>query len=225
MIFFDLDGTLLNHDAAEIQGMRAFATAFDLDGSGFATRWRVASERYMARFLAGEIDFAEQRRLRLQEVLGRALSDGEALEIFGAYLDAYESAWRLYPDVLPCLERLEGSQLGVITNGNLGQQLKKLEATAILAKFALVVTSEDAGAAKPEPDIFGVACDRAGVPPETSTYIGDRLNTDARAAIRAGLRGIWLDRAAISRDVGNVEVIHSLIELHRKLATTGAPGR
>jgi putative hydrolase of the HAD superfamily len=225
MIFFDLDGTLLDHDAAERRGAQAFAAVFGLEESGFLARWREVSGRHIDRFLAGEIDFAEQRRLRVREVLGRELTNDEADDVSKVYLDAYESGWRLYPDVLPCLIRLEGARLGVITNGNREQQLKKLEVMSIRGRFALIVTSDDAGAAKPDSDIFRVACGRAGVPPETSTYIGDRLNTDARAATRAGLRGIWLDRAANNPDVDNVEVIHSLIELHRKLATTGAPGR
>ncbi len=225
MIFFDLDGTLLDHDAAERQGALAFAAAFGLDESGFVTLWREASERYMDRFLAGEIDFAEQRRLRLQDLLGRTLSNDQAAEIFGVYLDAYERGWRLYPDVLPCLEGLAGTELGIITNGHRGQQLKKLEATAILEKFALVVTSEDTGAAKPRPEIFASACDRAGVERTACTYIGDRLETDARAAARAGLRGIWLDRAASGPEVADVEVIRSLSDLPRSLATVRASGR
>jgi putative hydrolase of the HAD superfamily len=213
MIFFDLDGTLLDHDAAEQKGALAFATAFGLDGSGFLERWRDVSGRHVGRFLAGEIDFAEQRRLRMREVLGRELADDEADEVSKVYLDAYESAWRLYPDVPPCLERLEGTTLGVITNGNREQQLKKLEATAILARFALVVTSEDAGAAKPKPEIFRSACDRAGVAPTACTYIGDRLDSDARAATAAGLRGVWLDRTASAAEGAGVEVIGSLAAL------------
>ncbi len=222
MIFFDLDGTLLDHDAAERRGAQAFAAAFGLEDPDFAARWRDTSERHMDRFLAGEIGFAGQRRLRVQELLGRRLSGPEAAEVFQVYLDAYESAWRLYPDVLPCLQRLEGSKLGIITNGDRGQQLKKLEATSIVEKFAVVVTSEDAGVAKPDPDIFGAACDQAGVPPTACTYIGDRLETDARAAARAGLRGIWLDRTASASDATGIDVIGSLSELHRRLATASA---
>ncbi len=214
MIFFDLDGTLLDHDAAERRGARAFAAAFGLDNSGFVERWREISERHVGRFLAGEIDFTEQRRLRVREMLGRELADDEADEVSMVYLDAYERAWRLYPDVLPCLERLHGTKLGIITNGNREQQLKKLEATSILGRFTLVVTSEDAGAAKPDPAIFACACNRAGVPPESCTYIGDRLDTDARAAARAGLRGVWLDRAASEPEVSDIDVIGSLDEFH-----------
>ena len=222
MIFFDLDGTLLDHEAAERQGALAFAAAFSLDESGFVKRWREVSERHVARFLAGEIDFAEQRRLRVREILGRELADGEADQVSKVYLGAYEGNWQLYSDVLPCLKRLRGVKLGVITNGNREQQIKKLEATSILSRFALLVTSEDAGAAKPDPGIFRSACDRAGAPPTACTYIGDRLDTDARAATRAGLRGIWLDRAGAASDAPDVSVIGSLSELYRNLATVRA---
>ena len=225
MIFFDLDGTLLDHDAAERRGALAFAAAFGLEVSGFLEQWREVSGRQLGRFLAGEIGFAEQRRLRVREMLGRELSGDEADRVSKVYLDAYENGWRLYPDVLPCLERLQGARLGVITNGNREQQLAKLEATSILSSFTLVVASEDAGAAKPDPDIFRIACDRAGVLPAACTYIGDRLDIDAHAAVRAGVRGIWLDRAARATDVDDIEVIGSLRELHRKLANTGASRR
>lgn len=214
VILFDLDGTLLDHDAAERQGALAFAAAFGLEVSGFLERWREVSGWQLGRFLAGEIGFAEQRRLRVREMLGRALSDDEADQVSKVCLDAYENGWRLYPDVLPCLERLRGARLGVITNGNREQQLAKLESTSILSSFTPVVTSEDAGAAKPDPDIFRVACGWAGVLPAACTYVGDRLDIDAHAAARAGVRGIWLDRAASAADTPGVEVIWSLEEFH-----------
>lgn len=217
MIFFDLDGTLLDHDGAERHGVQAFTSAFGLsnpaDDSSFVELWREVSDRHMGLFLAGEIGFAEQRRLRIREVLGRDLAGDEADEAFKVYLEAYEKNWRLFADVLPCLERLRGTKLGVITNGNRAHQVKKLEATAILAKFAVVVTSEDAGTAKPDPEIFLSACGRVDVPRHDCAYVGDNFDTDAKAATRAGLRGIWLDRAASGSDATGVEVITSLDDL------------
>lgn len=186
MLFFDLDGTLLDHAEAERQGAMAFAAAYGLNdpdgGNDFVPRWRHASEQYMDRFLAGEISFAEHRRLRMQEMLGRELANDDAAEVFKLYLNAYENSWRLYPDVMPCLNRLNSVKLGVITNGNREQQLKKLAAMSILEKFSLVVTSEDVGSAKPHPRIFHSACSQAAISPAECAYIGDRLDSDAHAA-------------------------------------------
>ncbi len=80
--------------------------------------------------------------------------------------------------------------------------------------------SAEFGAAKPDPSIFLHACALFGVPPSAAAYVGDRLNTDAIGAARAGLTGIWLDRdgtatpAQLSEaDDDGIRVIHSLDEL------------
>ena len=41
---------------------------------------------------------------------------------------------------------------------------------------------------------FIQACDRMHLTPGDVLYVGDNLHTDALAASRAGLRGVWLNR-------------------------------
>jgi len=104
VLFFDLDETLLDHDGAERQAALLFAEKFQLagvDDESFVDRWRAVSEAYMDQFLAGELTFEDQRRLRVGSLLGRKLEQREAANIFRCYLDEYEARWRLYPDVLP----------------------------------------------------------------------------------------------------------------------------
>ncbi|WP_425298328.1 HAD family hydrolase [Nocardia abscessus] len=48
--------------------------------------------------------------------------------------------------------------------------------------------------------------------PSRVAYIGDRLHTDAEAATRAGMRGIWLDRGRIGA-VTSVPRLTTLTEL------------
>lgn len=78
--------------------------------------------------------------------------------------------------------------------------------------------SNDLGVAKPQPGIFYEACRRAHVRPASCVYVGDRFETDARAALNAGLAGIWISRGG--RPITNigVPVIASLSELRRILA-------
>ncbi|GAA2448406.1 hypothetical protein GCM10010191_77320 [Actinomadura vinacea] len=98
-----------------------------------------------------------------------------------------------------CLEALAAPPrplvTGIITNGNGDQQRAKIAGVGLTGRFPHVVISEEAGSAKPAAEIFRLACRTAGVPPERTAYVGDRLATDARGAQAAGLRGIWLDRA------------------------------
>ena len=48
------------------------------------------------------------------------------------------------------------------------------------------VWSDEAGARKPEPEIFLRALDELGVDPVDAMFVGDRLDTDVRGAGDAG---------------------------------------
>ncbi|MET8875975.1 HAD family hydrolase [Nocardia sp. NPDC004604] len=67
----------------------------------------------------------------------------------------------------------------------------------LAAALPYVTISSEAGVAKPDGRIFAAACDQLGLDPSRVAYIGDRLHTDAEAATRAGMRGVWLDRERI----------------------------
>jgi putative hydrolase of the HAD superfamily len=58
----------------------------------------------------------------------------------------------------------------------------------------VVVDSAQAGVAKPDPAIFGVALDALGVPASASVlHVGDSLRSDVEGALAAGLRPVHLD--------------------------------
>ena len=219
MLFFDLDRTLLDHDGAQ----RTAASVFwrqhraqdEPDLSRFLIDWDRRAEHHMQRYLLGEISFADQRRFRLREVLRNPeLSDDEADVLFAAHLEHYEGAWSLFDDVLPCLAHPASQRIGLITNGDGPQQLRKLAGLGLSGRFAVVVISGDLGVAKPHANIFLEACRRADVAPDQAVYVGDRLDHDARAAAAAGLRGVWLDRKNGVERPSDVRRITSLDELH-----------
>ena len=226
MVFFDIDGTLLDHERAERHGAAAFRRRFD-DVFGepldeFVTLWHATAERHMDRYIGGELSYEGQRRARMRELFGRSgrrLTDGEADEAFAVYLDSYREGWCLFDDVLPCLDALSHLALGIISNAGAAQQRLKLERTGILDRFDAMAISGEVGVSKPEPRIFHVACERGGVQPRECVYVGDRLGTDALGARDAGLRGVWLDRKGASRGDEGVDVIASLGELAGLLAS------
>jgi putative hydrolase of the HAD superfamily len=226
MIFFDIDETLIDQRRAE-----AVAAARFLESYGarlprhysvpeFCRLWRELREKHAPAFHRGEISFAEQRRRRLRDLFGDAepgLSDCELDSRLAAYLEPYRQSWSLFADVPACLARLSGRPLGVISNGSQAQQYWKLKQTGIHRYFQVIVISEAAGIAKPERGIFLAACRQAGVRPENCTYVGDRLEVDARGSRAAGMRGIWLNRHD-AKEPPDMETIRSLAELEAHLA-------
>lgn len=85
-------------------------------------------------------------------------------------------------------------RFGVVTNAELPFQRAKMDATGLASRIELTIASGDVGVAKPHPRIFEYACERFGVAPADAAHVGDRLDTDAIGAARAGLTGVWLDR-------------------------------
>ena len=146
------------------------------------------------------------------------IDDAEADRRYEVFLAGYEQAWRLFPDVLPVLGMLAGRPLGIITNGDPGQQRSKLERMGIAPRFAVVVISGETGVAKPEPGIFTEACRRAGTAPGLCWYVGDRLETDAVAATAAGMHGVWINRNTVIAADARVPTIRRLQELPDLLA-------
>lgn len=218
-IFFDIDGTLLDHKFSERAGVLEFyrnhINAFpDLRQEEFYVLWCGISDKHYAKFLRDEISFQEQRRERIKEVFdiaGIALPNEDADLAFKEYLREYERSWRLFDDVMPCLEFLKKEhRLGIISNGDLEQQLFKLERMQIRDYFDIVVASGDIGVSKPERRIFEIACEKSVVSPDQAYYIGDDLKTDIIACQEAGMKGIWANRNNLVCEDGNIRTVFSL---------------
>ena len=136
----------------------------------------------------------------------------EMTEIVDTWVVSYRKNWSLFDDARPCLRRLSGRDLGIITNGDLQQQFPKLVDLGLINQFKVIIYSGTVEYAKPDARIFQEACLQMGCKPEDAVYVGDNLDHDARAAAKVGMRGIWLNRLRKEK-VTDVEVIKSLDEL------------
>lgn len=219
VVLFDLDDTLFDHRRAVDDGILAHLSSSDL---GIVRRWHELEEEHYPRYLSGELDLYEQRRVRVRALAGEFPSDAAADAWYADYYLEYKRAWSLFGDAIPCLDALDaaGIRVGVITNGDAGFQQEKVEAVGLVGRLEAVVASGSVGFAKPDPRIFVHACAVMGVSPGDALYVGDRLQTDAIGAVSAGLAGVWIDRsgAASAAELGvaasaGVRVIHSLAEL------------
>ncbi len=219
-VFFDVDDTLIDHHGAAEAGARALyrrhadRLAAALMEDEFLARWHQAAERHFAAFAAGECSYQEQRRRRIRDLFGTWLSDDQADALFAVFLAEYERNWTLFPDVLPCLDALQGETLGVISNNSTAATVSKLRATGIAERFAVIMTVDVAGVGKPDPAIFLAACAAVNAAPSQCIYVGDKYDTDALAAQGAGLIGVWLNRRGDpAGDAGALPQIASLAEL------------
>lgn len=218
IIFFDIDGTLLDHDRAERIGAMGFlkkhTNELQFSDTEFVKLWYNLSSKYFKKFLTKELSFKEQRRMRIKDLFSQQLSDEQADSKFCIYLELYKQNWLAFEDVIPCLLELKqlGFRIGIISNGNYMQQLEKLNDMGIRHYFDCVITSSEIGVAKPNAIIFQEACRQANVQIQECYYIGDRLETDAIGSINAGMNGIWINRIDKIKHP-HVHVVHSLYEI------------
>lgn len=229
-VLFDLDDTLFAHRESVETGIHAYRAALGgalAQGEPAAefARWNALEEEHYHRYLAGEVDFREQRRARARGFVapyGIELDDGAAEAWFETYLVHYETSWRLHDDVGDCIAAIAPRALGIITNGELAFQTAKILGTGLEALIPLenVVASGEVGVAKPDARIFELAADHLGVTTAEACYVGDRLHTDAIGAARAGMLGVLIDRRGVATAeqlaeaaAEGVHVIRSLDEL------------
>lgn len=163
--------------------------------------WFDAEDRHHVAWREGRVGHAEHRRARLREflpLLGRPVGDDAALdaEFTDGFLTHYRAAWRGYDDVEVAVAAVQdaGLAVAVLTNGTVVQQNLKVEALGLTGRVGPVVTAEELGAAKPQPETYLAVCRRLGVDPAAVLHVGDDHALDVLGARAAGLRAVHLDR-------------------------------
>ena len=111
-----------------------------------------------------------------------------------AYHRTKTEGLQMLPDVRAALEALRdaGLRLGVISAGLQVKQAEKLIRLEALEYFdpRAIFFSDQLGVSKPNPKIFKLACQRAGVDPTRALYVGDRPSHDVGPAAEAGMRTV-----------------------------------
>jgi putative hydrolase of the HAD superfamily len=225
-VLFDIDDTLFDASASQGIAVLAHLRAERLldrfaDTATALELWRTVMDAEYARFLAGELTFAEQRQARARSFMARigeaaAMSDEDAAAWFARFQNHRHAVRAPFPDADPVLGKLKSAfSLGIVSNSELDHQREKLAQIGLLRYFGdAVVCSAQHGAAKPAQSIFHAGCAALGLEPGEVAYIGDNYLLDALGAKEAGLAAFWLDRARTGTPVESaIRVIHSLEEL------------
>jgi putative hydrolase of the HAD superfamily len=136
-------------------------------------------------------------------------ADGDRDELVEALYDRFTdlASYRLHPDVLPVLARLRTSDLTLGLISNFEEWLERLlDALEVAHFFDVTVISGVEGVEKPDPGIFRLALDRAGVTAERSAYVGDNPEFDVEAARAVGMVPVLIDRRGRYGDADELRV-------------------
>lgn len=167
-LFFDIGSTLVDESAAYARRIRETIAESS-----------ISYEQFYEEMLA----FYRQNKK----------GDLKAARKFGLTVAPWHSEEeRLYPDAIPCLKALQGRfQMGIIANQLLGTAAR-MEKMGVSPYLEQIISSAEEGVAKPDPEIFRIALNRANCQPEQAVMIGDRLDNDIVPAKKLGMRTIWV---------------------------------
>jgi putative hydrolase of the HAD superfamily len=223
-VFFDLYQTLVRYEPPreEIEAKEMKNLGIEVEPAALV-RPIIAADEFIyneiARRALGERSPEEKTALYLeyQEVLlreaGIECSRSVILRLLGA-MQQTKMELVLFDDVGPALDELKARRLILGLISNVEQDM-----TGTLTRLKLpdwltvVVTSQDAGAGKPRPQIFRYALERAGVKPAEAIYIGDQYQVDIVGARGAGMQAILIDRGDYYRNITDCPRIRSLAEV------------
>jgi len=162
------------------------ASRFDAAGL-LRLRLAVVAERPE---LAHDLSFVRTEALRrAARVAGYA--DAVAEQAFAVFLTARNEVVP-FAEVPQALARLAARlPLYALSNGN-----ACVWRVGLGRHFQAAIDAAGAGAAKPDPRIFHQLLAVAGVPAGTVLHVGDDAVADVDGARQAGLRTVWMNRAA-----------------------------
>lgn len=175
---FDIDGTLLDSEAAALPSLRR--AALELTGREFSQE-----VLYSTFGLSAEDAMA---RLGVEDVKA-----GRALWI--KYIGEYRHLMKIYDGIVPVLEPLKarGASLGIITSKFYDEYERDFIPMGISGYFDTVITASDSATHKPEPGPMLAYLARTGAEPEDVLYIGDTsfdMNCGAGAGTDCAL-ALW----------------------------------
>jgi len=125
-----------------------------------------------------------------------------------------ETTFVLFDDVMPTLKTLKEHKLilGLVTN--LSKEIDSICQKLGLAPYLdFSVNSEEAGADKPEPAIFLLALERAGITAPEAIHVGDQYKLDVLGARGAGISPVLIDRSGNYPEISDCPRIQNLTEI------------
>jgi putative hydrolase of the HAD superfamily len=177
-------------------------------------------------------DPARQRRERVnmlkawQTIVSHALDamglpgrDDVAAAVARDFAARRRQRMQLFEDALDTLQwfRARGVPLGLVTNGDAGQQRDKIERFDLARFFDVIVIEGEFGAGKPDEVVYRHALEALGARADRTWMVGDHLEFDVHGSQRLGMCGIWVDRDGTGLPAGSAvqpqRIIRSLREL------------
>ncbi|WP_125579811.1 HAD family hydrolase [Levilactobacillus cerevisiae] len=210
-VVFDVDDTLYDQKAPFVAALAPLvATSVSFDSTQAFQDYRCQSAHAYDQVASGRWSHEEMAVNRLNATLQKQgltpVSGNAALNFEQTYAAGLQKI-KLFPGLETALDQLKQQfKLGIITNGKTQHQLAKVMQLQMhrWVDRDNIITSEEAGLAKPDPQIFTLMNHRLNLRATEVAYVGDRYDMDVKGAKQAGWHAFWFNhRNATMTEGGN----------------------
>lgn len=204
-IFFDAGGTLLHLDCDYICSHVKTELGVELNADRFRRAQFLGMSRVAELVAAGAGSTEKLKREFYSTLLPNVGAPADQLDVVvKCVLDVAhrEMLWRKTDETTArTLEQLKarGLSLAIVSNSD-GRIESAFKQAGIEGYFDFFIDSFNVGAEKPDPEIFRLATELAGVAPNEATYVGDLYEVDVVGARGAGLIPILYDPFELKPD-------------------------
>ncbi|MBR3503201.1 MAG: YjjG family noncanonical pyrimidine nucleotidase [Clostridia bacterium] len=221
-VLWDVDGTLLDFQAAEKTAIRACFAAFGLGecDDAMLRRYIEINLGYWKRIERGEIGKGRALVARFEDLFGEyGLPAGAAPAFNDEYQIRLGDTVAFEPGALEAVTALHGAvKQYAVSNGTRVAQRRKLKNSGLDELLDGVFISEEIGAEKPDGAFFDHVFSHIDAPRAETVIIGDSLTSDMLGGERAGIRRWWYNPQglapkgpSIDRDIRDLADIPALV--------------
>lgn len=221
-IFFDLDRTLWDFDKNSEATLFELFTDFILPSSctvefsDFLRQYRQINNLLWEDYRQGTIskEMLNVQRFSKTLLAFNCQNQNSAQQMADYYVEESPKKTLLFPYTIELLDYLFTKYtLHIITNGFEEIQFRKLKNSNLEKYFTCVITSEAAGAKKPDARIFEFALASANAKVEDSLMVGDDLEVDILGAQAMGMDALFVNYFNEDFNHQSADSVNSLAEI------------
>ena len=207
VILWDIDGTLLNFEAAEKAAIRQCFSHFKLGEctDEMLTTYQTINREYWKRLERGDISKKEALVARFSDLLEKyGLDTSVAPQVNAEYQVRLGDTICFNKNGLETVKMCKGKLLQyAVTNGTKVAQDRKLRNSGLIDLFDGVFISDEIGIEKPAIGFFDEVFETIGEYDKSEILIvGDSLTSDIQGGNNAGIVTCWFNPSGKDNDLG-----------------------
>lgn len=195
LLLFDADETLFDFKKSQDESLENSIKdlGFDFDRDYHLPIYNEVNSKIWCELEEGKITQADLKIERFRRFTKQTNMNFDADKCAKLYIFHLSQSSILYKDSVKLLEQLKGKyRLAIITNGLTKVQEIRIRKSEIASYFDVIVISEEIQIAKPEVGIFEHVFKLLEFNNrEKVLMIGDRLSSDIRGGVNAGIDTCW----------------------------------